>query len=55
LDVGAAFGDVLSPNWKSGSMKKGEKGKAEPTEKGKGPERGRYGAIDVWIGHLTGR
>jgi hypothetical protein len=64
LDIAAAFGDVLPPTWRSGKPKKeSEKGKAgeakdkekpkDPTEKAKGPERGRFGSLEVWTGRLT--
>ena len=79
LDIGVAFGDVLSPTWRSGARHKEEKGakgkakdekklaeqKAEqkkakdekaagkPAERPKGPERGFYGAIEVWRGVLS--
>lgn len=49
LDIGVAFGDVLSPTWRSGSGKaSGDQGKG-------GPERGMFGGIDVWRGQLTGK
>ncbi len=50
LDIGVAFGDVLSPTWRSGpgAGKGGEASK-------KSPERGMYGAIDVWRGELVGK
>lgn len=54
LDIAVAFGDVLSPTWRSGmtqpAMKKAKKGKKLP-----GPDRGMYGSIEVWRGHLTGK
>lgn len=63
LDIGVAFGDVLSPTWRSGSAHKPaekadkEKGKDEkkPAERPRQPERGMYGAIDVWRGQLSGK
>jgi FG-GAP-like repeat len=62
LDIGVAFGDVLSPSWRSGPAKhpmeeKGkEKGKDDKTEqKVRAPERGMFGAIDVWEGRLSGK
>lgn len=67
LDIGVAFGDVLSPTWRSGAG--GKAGKAahdaankDNKEKGKeakkpaerpAPERGMFGAIEVWRGQLT--
>jgi hypothetical protein len=58
LDIGVAFGDVLSPTWRSGTRTKQdkkdqEKDKAEkkPAKK-KAPERGFFGAIEVWRGEL---
>jgi hypothetical protein len=63
LDIGVAFGDVLSPTWRSGATRvategKGkEKGKKKAakanSEKPRVPERGMFGAIDVWRGQLT--
>jgi hypothetical protein len=56
LDIGVAFGDVLSPTWRSGAAKKAEaKGKDAEAKKVKSPERGMFGAIDVWTGKLTGK
>jgi len=77
LDIGVAFGDVLSPTWRSGSKRKAEEKAAKEKEKAKdtkkddqktskddkkaagkperpkGPERGFYGAIEVWRGALN--
>ncbi len=74
LDIGVAFGDVLSPTWRSGSArkaaeaaakgkgkdekkkdeKKKEKDHAKPAEKKvTPPERGMFGAIEVWRGQIT--
>jgi hypothetical protein len=75
LDIGVAFGDVLSPTYHSGKKKemdvkpegkgkkkKGDKAeKADPAQKDakaaeakdRGPERGRFGEIDVWLGHIN--
>jgi hypothetical protein len=39
LDIGVAFGDVVYPNWRSG-------------EAGATPQRGRFGAIEIWRGAL---
>ncbi len=74
LDIGVAFGDVLSPAWRSGpsqklaeATKKKAKGdkeskkeakkdaKAAAAEKPKPPERGMYGAIEVWRGQINGK
>jgi FG-GAP-like repeat len=68
LDIGVAFGDVLSPKWRSGPMtepmdfskkgkkeKKGEKENKSKQERRPPPERGMFGAIDVWRGQLTGK
>lgn len=66
LDIGVAFGDVLSPSWRSGQAKKAaeaakEKGKkdnaakSEPADKSHAPERGMFGSIEVWRGQLIGR
>jgi len=44
LDVAVAFGDVISPTWRSGAQKKS----ANPGEKIRGPERGKYGSLEVW-------
>lgn len=72
LDIGVAFGDVLPPTFRSGTLVQKGKGetrkagffarlfgtrtdkkaappKAEPV---KPPERGFFGAIEVWRGHL---
>jgi hypothetical protein len=59
LDIGVAFGDVLSPTWRSGAAKKQakeakEKGKTEAEKKPRTPDRGFFGAIDVWTGTLKG-
>jgi len=66
LDIGVAFGDVLSPTWRSGAAQKageaakrkgkeGKEAKPAPKEKPKPPERGMFGAIEVWRGEITGR
>ena len=60
LDIGVAFGDVLSPTWRSGAGAKTiqlQDGKQEQTGKGqeKGPQRGMYGAIEVWRGQLPSK
>ena len=53
------FGDVLSPNWRSGPTTKiAEKGKEDDKKKDekpaerKSPERGMFGSINVWRGEL---
>jgi len=46
LDIGVAFGDVLAPTWRSG--KGGDPAK-------KSPDRGMFGAIEVWRGELVGK
>lgn len=48
LDVGVAFGDVVSPDWRSGGSKEKEKG-----EKQGAPQRGKFGTIDVWVGEVA--
>jgi FG-GAP-like repeat len=59
LDIGVAFGDVLSPTYRSGHPGKDEKNneKKDAASPGepilRGPERGRFGSIDVWRGHIT--
>lgn len=63
LDIGVAFGDVLSPKWRSGPPQKatqaskqkgkGKEGKSEPAEKRKPPQRGMFGGIEVWRGVIT--
>jgi len=61
LDIGVAFGDVLSPSYKIGgkkmdmkdATKKGEEKSPEEANKERGPERGRFGSIDVWRGHIN--
>ena len=64
LDIGVAFGDVLSPTWRSGpaqkaaeaAKKKAKEGKeTKPEEKPKAPERGMFGAIEVWRGEISGK
>jgi FG-GAP-like repeat len=67
LDIAVAFGDVLSPTWRSGpkaaeAAKEAakEKGKAEgeakpATPEKRGPDRGFFGSIEVWRGQLTGK
>jgi len=67
LDIGVAFGDVLSPTWRSGpthktieqtkedkssGAKDGKKAEQKPADR-RQPERGMFGAIDVWRGELT--
>jgi hypothetical protein len=41
LDVGVAFGDVVSPTWRS------------TRGGGGGPQRGMFGAIEIWFGRLS--
>ncbi|GIW41666.1 MAG: hypothetical protein KatS3mg076_2243 [Candidatus Binatia bacterium] len=48
LDVAVAFGDVLSPTWRSGSLK--GKGMNDPELKKATPERGKFGSLEVWVG-----
>lgn len=67
LDIGVAFGDVLSPAWRSGgaATKAAEAGKdkeksdaaakAAAAEKSRGPDRGMFGSIEVWRGQLVGK
>ncbi len=68
LDIGVAFGDVLSPTWRSGpgakkieqpgqdKAKDDKKGKDDKQEqKTRPPERGMFGAIEVWRGQLAGK
>jgi hypothetical protein len=63
LDIAVAFGDVLSPTWRSGpkaAEAAKEKGKAEgeakpATPEKRGPDRGFFGSIEVWRGQLTGK
>jgi hypothetical protein len=64
LDIGVAFGDVLSPTWRSGPTARTieERGKekdkskdAKKEQKNRPPERGMFGGIDVWEGRLTGK
>lgn len=51
-DIGAAFGDVLPPTWRSGKKDpEAAKGKMA-AEAARGPERGRFGGIDVWFGEI---
>ncbi|HUI24886.1 MAG TPA: VCBS repeat-containing protein [Candidatus Kryptonia bacterium] len=58
LDIGVAFGDVLSPTYRTGPTQPAD-GAAKPAAgappvdpKSRGPERGRFGEIDVWRGVL---
>jgi hypothetical protein len=59
LDVGVAFGDVLSPNYRSGGKKKmettpeGGSSAAATDPKQRGPDRGRFGSIEVWRGQIN--
>lgn len=58
LDIGVAFGDVLSPTWRSGPAPgkitdKGEKKGDKEQERPRVPQRGMFGAIDVWQGQLN--
>ena len=41
LDIGVAFGDVVSPDWRSG----GDKAAGKTS-----PQRGKFGSIEVWRG-----
>lgn len=54
-DIGVAFGDVLPPTWRSGKKdpeeKKEEKKSGEAAARG--PERGRFGSVEVWFGKLV--
>lgn len=50
-DIAVAFGDVLSPTWRSGATK--EAGDAKGAEKPKTPERGMFGSIEVWRGEIV--
>lgn len=44
-DIAAAFGDVVSPTWRSGAHKAGEK----PAEQqSKAPQRGKFGSLGAW-------
>jgi hypothetical protein len=57
-DIGVAFGDVLPSTWRSGkkdpNAKEQEKGKEKnPADAARGPERGRFGSLDVWFGELN--
>jgi hypothetical protein len=63
LDIGVAFGDVLSPTWHSGPHK-ADKAKTEtgqkkddkkPADKPGGPQRGMFGSVEVWRGVLRGK
>lgn len=58
LDIGAAFGDVLSPAWRSGVAKqeaKEAKNKPKGAKDEAGPQRGRFGSIDMWLGHVSSK
>jgi hypothetical protein len=52
LDIGVAFGDVLSPTWRSGAAKRGTAKDAKTAPKVRAPERGMFGSIEVWRGEL---
>lgn len=48
-DIAVAFGDVVSPTWRSGkNPQAGGDAKAAP-------QRGKFGSIGVWFGRLLGR
>jgi hypothetical protein len=53
-DIGVAFGDVLPPDWRSGKKEDKKEGddKKNPADSARGPERGRYGSVDVWFGEV---
>jgi hypothetical protein len=52
-DIAAAFGDVLAPSWRSGKQDPNDPSKKPETKpEVKGPERGRFGSIDVWVGAI---
>ncbi|MBI4515569.1 MAG: VCBS repeat-containing protein [Deltaproteobacteria bacterium] len=65
LDIGVAFGDVLSPTYRTGGKKDAAKKagdqkadtkfdpKAKLDPKSQGPERGRFGSIEVWRGRIS--
>jgi len=44
LDIAVAFGDVVTPDWRSG--------KKDPTKTPASPARGKFGALSVWNGEL---
>lgn len=46
LDVAVAVGDVVHPDWRSGGRSPGESG---------APQRGKFGAIEVWNGSLPAK
>jgi hypothetical protein len=54
LDIGVAFGDVLSPSWRSGP-KGDKKSDKKDDKKSTGPQRGMFGSIEVWLGELHGK
>lgn len=47
LDIGVAFGDVVAASWRSGALKDGK------VAQDKTPQRGKFGAIEVWQGKLA--
>jgi len=61
LDIGVAFGDVLSPTWRSGAAGKinaptpaaKEQKDGKEAKAARPPERGMFGSIEVWRGELT--
>lgn len=54
LDIGVAFGDLYPPTWRSGKLTQDrEKGKdGRDAAAPKAPERGMYGAVEVWTGSI---
>ncbi len=48
-DIAVAFGDVVSPTWRSGKNPQAS-GDAKAA-----PQRGKFGSIGVWFGRLLGR
>jgi len=52
-DIAAAFGDVVSPTWRSGANKPGEK--PTPEQQAKAPQRGKFGSIGVWRQQPAGK
>lgn len=49
-DIAVAFGDVVSPAWRSGARKDSQDAGAKAA-----PMRGKFGEIDVWFGKPTPR
>lgn len=54
-DIAVAFGDVVSPNWRSGAKGKDKQKDAKDAAKSSAPTRGKFGEIGVWFGNQNPR